>query len=468
MICLGILTHAKALSQNVVRLFCMLLLELNKIKDIKTRITYLEQSAEDGLLSEAEVISAVNTAMKKIERLKRDYVDKIHDWNERDKKPRTKSRRGEKIEYYMTHVKCGKETKQLSASTLDALYEKLFDFYNINIEPGISSASTLRELFEIYIKNRERDAMEYNTISSQTANYDRTSWNRFFKDSAIADMKVAYITQREVIYEFKRITGNGKVTLKTFNKAKGLLDGIFDVALEAGIINNNPSRIISKRSLKFKQESNNDKVYTPEERNIIISHIKNKKQSVFTLAVRLAFCFPLRIGELTALTWKDYNEKNRTIHVWHQIIYESKNGKNRVATDVEHTKGNTADGERFLHVSNEGAEILEQLRQINGKKKYILTATRGINPISLNKFNEHLKEYCSEAGVRYLSSHKIRFYGATELFNAGVDPEQIRRVMGHTTLAMTEHYNRTNGKINIDEEIWNKIFDDPKKKPGEE
>ena len=34
----------------------------------------------------------------------------------------------------------------------------------------------------------------------------------------------------------------------------------------------------------------------------------------------------------------------------------------------------------------------------------------------------------------------------------------IRRVMGHTTLAMTEHYNRTNGKIIVDKEIWNRIF----------
>jgi len=48
-------------------------------------------------------------------------------------------------------------------------------------------------------------------------------------------------------------------------------------------------------------------------------------------------------------------------------------------------------------------------------------------------------------------------YGATELYDAGVDPEQIRRVMGHTTLAMTEHYNRTNGKIIVNKEIWNKI-----------
>ncbi len=79
-------------------------------------------------------------------------------------------------------------------------------------------------------------------------------------------------------------------------------------------------------------------------------------------------------------------------------------------------------------------------------------------PITSQHFDERLKKFCDRAGVRYLSSHKIRFFGATQLFDAGVDPEQIRRIMGHTTLAMTEHYNRTNGEIQVDEEIWNRIF----------
>ncbi len=38
-----------------------------------------------------------------------------------------------------------------------------------------------------------------------------------------------------------------------------------------------------------------------------------------------------------------------------------------------------------------------------------------------NRFNEHLRGYCKEAGVRYLSSHKIRFYGITSLYDAGVE-----------------------------------------------
>lgn len=71
-------------------------------------------------------------------------------------------------------------------------------------------------------------------------------------------------------------------------------------------------------------------------------------------------------------------------------------------------------------------------------------------PITTNRFNAQLKKYCAEAGIPYYSSHKIRFYGATALFDAGVEPEQIRRIMGHTTIQMSEHYNRTRGMIKVD------------------
>ena len=133
--------------------------------------------------------------------------------------------------------------------------------------------------------------------------------------------------------------------------------------------------------------------------------------------------------------------------------------KRRVAIDVPRTKTNTSDGIRELPVNDEAARILDQLKVINGDKEYILQSiNRGKKPRSGNHFNEHLKKYCEEAGIRYLSSHKTRFYGATALFDAGADPEQIRRIMGHTSLEMTQHYNRTAGNVTIDKDIWDKVF----------
>lgn len=437
----------------------MLSLLIQKIKDLEGQAKSLEQYAIDGLLPEVDVLTAIDTTMKKIEKAKHDYVDRCHPWNPRDKMPRTKSRRGESITYYMTHIKDNGTIKQLSAKSIEALYDKLFDFYSMESTLEFERNITVGELYQLYIDLRRKDADLYHIISSRTVDNIEMDWRRFFADSNIVRLNVINVTQRQCYSEFKRITGAGLITKKAFHKAKGILDGIFDIAIEAGIIDYNPSKNISSRNLKFLlKKDNSGDVYTDEERNKLLEYLNNlPSKNVYSLAVQLAFCFPLRIGELTALTWEDYSEESQALYIWHQIVECKRDEKKRVCTDVPFTKTNTKDGLRLLHVSPEAELIIHELQKINGVKKYMLNS-KGDMPIKGNHFNEHLKKYCKEAGIPYYSSHKIRFYGATALFDAGVNPEQIRRIMGHTSIKMTEHYNRTRGNIKVDIDTWNKIF----------
>ena len=62
------------------------------------------------------------------------------------------------------------------------------------------------------------------------------------------------------------------------------------------------------------------------------------------------------------------------------------------------------------------------------------------SPLTTDTFNRRLKKYCKAVGIPYLSSHKIRFTGASMLYNAGVKAIDIQPLLGHSTLAMTEHY----------------------------
>ncbi len=450
--------HFRAISQDDMALF-MLSKELNEIQKLEKSISDLKSLACDGFIADDTLTTATNEAMAKIEKLKRQYVDRVHKWNERDKQPRIKSRRGEKITYFMTHIKVGKETKQLSASTLDDLYEKLYNHYADGFAPLLDRNITVNGLYDIFIDSKRRDAREYGTISSRTVNNIEADWRRYFAGTNIADRKAISVTQNIVLNEYKRITGNALITKKAFAKAKGILDAVFDIAVEGNLIDFNPSRTLSTKRLRFKLESDNSNaVYTPDERDKLLKYLKElNKQTVYTLGVQLAFCFCLRLGELRALTWDDYDEENRTIYIWHQIVDLEKDGKKRVATDVPFTKTNTLEGRRLLHVTNEAARILSELMLINRDKKYILNSA-GEKPITSQHFNERLCKFCKRAGIRYFSSHKIRFFGATQMFDEGVDPEQIRRMLGHTTLTMTEHYNRTDGAIKIDQRILDKIF----------
>ena len=55
--------------------------------------------------------------------------------------------------------------------------------------------------------------------------------------------------------------------------------------------------------------------------------------------------------------------------------------------------------------------------------------------------NRRLKKYCREAGVEYHSSHKIRFYNASQAYD-GENLVAISRLMGHSQVNTTLHYLR--------------------------
>ena len=199
-------------------------------------------------------------------------------------------------------------------------------------------------------------------------------------------------------------------------------------------------------------------VYQPEERDTLLKYLKSIPQTRYTLACRLMACLPLRMGEFRALTWADYNERDKKLHIRHEIIKERRDGKERCDVDVPFTKGAKNSGVRKIPVSSEAAAILEELRALNGDCKYILQG-QGNAAFSMpeNKINEHLRQYCKNAGVPYFSSHKFRFYGATQLYKAGVPLDTIRYYLGHSTIKMTEHYLRLTPE-DADMDIINSIF----------
>lgn len=348
-----------------------------------------------------------------------------------------------------------KNGKQITATTRESLVEKLYSM----IEGETTKNITVEQLFEMYAQKRSEDT----TISSRTSDFDRPNWKRFFgvKECKLKTMKVVDVSSFSILDEYKRIAGRGERTKKDFGKATGLMNGMFDLAVENQIVPINIARSVLPLTKKFtfkpEPDHSND-VWTQEERDALIEHIGTLPQTRYTLAIRLAACFALRVGELRALTWDDYDEKAKKLYIRHEIVKERKDGKNSCDADKPFTKGGKASGRRKVPVSSEAAKVLEELRAINGNKKYILNGEGNAKfAVSTNKINAHLKKYCEGAGVPYYSSHQFRFYGATQMYVNDVPLNTIRYYLGHSTIQMTLHYLRPDIE-DMDEEIVNGIF----------
>ncbi len=109
-------------------------------------------------------------------------------------------------------------------------------------------------------------------------------------------------------------------------------------------------------------------------------------------------------------------------------------------------KGNTHYSVRPIELTKDGAEILEKMAEISeDSSQGQLVFTFQGRPLTTDTFNRRLKKYCSEAGIEYRSSHKIRFCDASMLYQIGGMPlDQLRRIMGHSNPRMTEHYAQQN------------------------
>ena len=75
-------------------------------------------------------------------------------------------------------------------------------------------------------------------------------------------------------------------------------------------------------------------------------------------------------------------------------------------------------------------------------------------PLWTNKINKHLKKFCEEAGIRYLSSHSIRVSNITSLYDYGVAPTKIQVAAGHSDIRTTNGYCRSEICDEIDMDIW--------------
>lgn len=375
----------------------------------------------------------------KIEDIKK-QVDAIHNHPFGNSKPG--------IRYTVVNINA-KERKKIYGKTDEIIYEKLFDFYKLG-KKRIPKSLTFQQAFELFIEDYSRDC------STTRPQRIKQEWNRFWKDLEIANMPVSEITQVDVKKAFRQIVGDKKINKKTFNEAKCVAKMTFDYLIDEGIVNVNVVAITTKNKLHFLVDNSEKPYITPEWRKAMIEYInKFDKKDIYDLAIEFWLCFCVRIGDLLALKWDDIEDDY--VHIWHSITYQKIGNKNHVAVDSPHDKCGLKSANRRLRMSKLAQSILKQIQKINGNAPYIFNSA-GDKPISVNRLNYRIKKYCTAIGIPYLSTHAQRFGGITQLYDAGVDAETIRRIAGHSSTSMTEHYNRTKGVITVDENIYETIF----------
>ena len=321
---------------------------------------------------------------------------------------------------------------------------------------GSPEEVTMAALWTDYLAIRKADP----DVATSTIERDTCLWRKHCEDQPITQRPVQELRASEIKKFYKSRTAGKAITRKELNNVKSILNGILALAVDRDILQANPAAAVTTKDLKCKVVHNEGQVYTRAERDALLAYLDTQEPSLYTLAISLMFCLDIRIGELKALTWDDYDEQAGTIRIERQYVMRKDNlddpEAQKHAVLLDHTKSGEG-GDRRLPVSPRARRYLQLARRRRPFGRLILESENG-TPLRTNRFNEKLRKFCQEAGIRYFSSHKIRFFSITEQAASGMSLATIQYNSGHRSPQMTYHYMRPQGMAEDQKRHWDAAF----------
>lgn len=382
---------------------------------IISRIEYLENLLNDDTISDIEVANICEMRDANIEKI----INEYHHYAICTRKNGLKQ----------TKLPDG---RAITAKNQASLYEKLYEYYLDKIEkpPNINS------LFEKWIEDKQKFR------SSETISRNLSDWNKYLKDSKIANKPIEEITSYELLMFYRELVGDGIMTRRCFTNVKSIINEVYDYAVGNNIVPLNISKNISTKNLTFGVGEIRKKDYfSTEEKKTLIEYLLTKPDDVYALILILQFSLGCRVGEIKALTWDDYDRVKRTIFIHKQMVKRRQDdGKNKQVV-LKHTKAKDAKGNRTLPLSDNAIWALERLRELNLNDELICVNHLG-HPLNTNHYNEHIQKYCQAIGIEPHTSHDTRRFVISASLEAGIPDNIVQRNSGHLNLSTTMSYKR--------------------------
>ena len=306
---------------------------------------------------------------------------------------------------------------------------------------------TLQQAYEEWLIFRR----DYTSAKTKTIKENMNDWNKFFKDSDLANMPITEIKPIILIRFFRCMTKDRTITYKRMSNARSVLNGIFSWAIEEEIIEHNPVSDVNFKTFTYKPvEEQTDNVFTEQDTITLLTYLQGISDEPYALAIQLFFYLFIRIGEMKAIRWDDINWDQKTIYLHTQALVDNElkddlTFSSRTVVVSDQRKGGTSKGYRKEHLTEQAITILKKAKKLNPHGEYVFEPNGKL--MTTDRFNRRLQKYCNECGVEYHSSHKIRFYCASTAYD-GNNLAIISKLMGHSQVATTLHYLRNVDKGN--------------------
>jgi len=269
------------------------------------------------------------------------------------------------------------------------------------------SFKTLDEFFKDYLELKSQSLSKNNIYST------KLSYEKWIKPE-IGQYEVKKITTIDIQNIINKILKQG-LKPRTALTIKQILRPMFNYAIDIGLIEVNPAIKVNIPSF-----DNTVNFTLPDEKRIkLYDEIKKYKPYKYR-GIMLFLYFGRRLNEVLTLQWSsiDFEQKIYTI--------EDKYSKIRRRQEYPLLKPLE--------------EFLKDFKCL--KKGYIFKGEKTPN-VTANTFRRHWKQVIKNAGIENMRIHDTRHLLGNTLVNRGESLENIGKLLGHSSVAVTKRYAKT-------------------------
>lgn len=290
-----------------------------------------------------------------------------------------------------------------------------------------------------------------NVSKPSTVDRIEVTYNRYFRHSPLIELCTSNISEKDLIaFIVAIVTKDGQLSKRDLDRIFQILRGVLNYVKDTGYVG---SRLYDWDSVKRNIPLEKINTETKEElapskavvnhiiKSVVCDNVYQLKRSA-CLLLCMNFYLGLRIGELSALQFSDFDINNRVlrVHLGDSKHYERDENGNR--TQLVYATGDPKNKNaiRTIPLLPEVIYIYKLIashHETCGYKSAYLCYD-GAEVIRVRSLDRALRRLCKLCSTPQYNSHLIRKTFATTLHHANVPSRVIADLMGHSEISTTE------------------------------
>lgn len=304
---------------------------------------------------------------------------------------------------------------------------------------------TLNQYFERWEAGR-RGTVKESTICNQRKWFRTLSKTVVDNNSGLTfgNLKLNQINRQAVIdlqrimRDAKQKDGTAKFCSNSINCYINLLKHILSDAADNKVITENPARGL--KNLQRTEVEAVDTIHralTQEETDLFF---EAAKESYYLNHFKFMLCTGCRCGEVGALTPSCIDQKANCIRI-EKTLTKDENGKMIIGSSTK-----TKKSKRTIPLSQQRLDIIQSQKEIRSildqdRREIrfgapIFTAPEG-GLLNVTCVNREIERICRKAGIEKFTCHSFRDTFATRCIEQGMNPNTLKKLLGHRSLSMT-------------------------------